>query len=70
MHFPDNIESLRHLGIRTILDFKQCLMDKQKKAIETFSGKSGLEIAQLESVLDILRLKHVDARMAELEQCM
>jgi len=70
LHFPDNVESLRHLGIRTILDFKQCLLDKQKEAIETFSGKSCLEIAQLESVLDILSLKHVKARMAELEQCM
>jgi len=64
------VESLRHLGIRTILDFKQCLIGKKKEIIETFAGKSGLEVAQLESVLDILRLKHVDARLTELEQCM
>jgi hypothetical protein len=70
LHFPDNIESLRHLGIRTILDFKQCFLDKQKEVIETFADKSGLEVAQLESLLNILKLKHVKARMAELEQCM
>lgn len=70
VHFSDNIESLRHLGIRTIIDFYRCLSDKDEEEIKALAEKANLEIAQLKNVLSILELDHIQARMDSLNLCM
>lgn len=72
LHVPKQFEELRHLGIRTIMDFQKCLLNKktldktEQQKLHKCSEKFGIKCEHLENLRSILSTEHMENKISQL----
>jgi hypothetical protein len=69
LYFPEHIEKLRHLGVRTVLDLKECVLNIADEKLDRCAQILGFELDQLQYIKKVLSLDHMQTRMKELQGC-
>jgi hypothetical protein len=67
LYFPDNIDSLRHHGVRTILDFKECMLSVADENRDGCAALIGVKTVHLLHIDQILRHDHMKKRLVQLQ---
>jgi hypothetical protein len=70
LYFTKQVEALRDVGVRTILDLQGCLLESPEDHVIECAKKIGISEIQLQHVARILRTDPMRTRIEELRTCM
>jgi hypothetical protein len=70
LYFGEQIENLRSIGVRTILDLRECLLGSQEDEAIKCAKKIGISVFQLTYVAKILTIDPMRTRINQLRNCL
>lgn len=70
LHFTEDIEKFRKVGIRTILDLDQCALKASEAEVNSCAEMIGVHPAQIRHIKEVIGVDYMQNRLRELRDCL